>query len=148
MNQIQLIGRTTNKIELRYTPNGAAVARFTLAVDRRGKKKETDFINCIAWQKAAELISEHVRKGDKLGVTGRVQTGSYEDRQGVKRSTFDVVVENFDFLANKVKESKNDYVKPKNDYVKSKNDHFDEPVSTEEFDEDFGKLFSEEDLPL
>lgn len=133
MNQIQLIGRTTSEIELRYTPNGAAVARFTLAVDRRGKEKETDFINCIAWQKAAELISEYVHKGDKLGVAGRVQTGSYEDRQGVKRSTFDVVVENFDFLANKVKESKNDYVKPKNDHIES---DFGQAVSIEEFEKD------------
>lgn len=150
MNSVSLIGRTTSDIELRYTNNGTAVSRFTLAVDRRGKERETDFIRCIAWRQPAELISEYVQKGDRLGVTGRIQTGSYEDRQGNKRSTFEIVVDSFDFLAakektNTVKKDQNDYIESKNDGVKS---DFGQAVSTEDFDEEFSSMFSEKDIPF
>lgn len=103
MNKVHLIGRTTKDIELRYTTQGTAVARFTLAVNRRKKEdgtQEADFISCIAWSKTAEIMDKYVHKGDQVGVVGRIQTGSYE-KDGHKVYTTDVVVEELEFLTKK-----------------------------------------------
>lgn len=141
MNKVMMIGRATKEPDLKYTPSGTAVASFTLAVDRWKRDEGADFFDCVAFGKPAETLAEHVDKGNKLGIVGRLQNDSWEDRDGRKRQKTKIVVSEFDFLSNKVKDAGNDH-------VKSKNDHFDEPVSTEEFDEDFGKLFSEEDMPF
>lgn len=108
MNNVSLLGRLTRDPELRYTPNGAAVVRFTLAVDRRLSKERraqaeannqptADFISCTAWNKTAELIANYMHKGSQLAVTGRLQTGSYE-KDGRTVYTTDVLVENMDFV--------------------------------------------------
>lgn len=100
MNKVVLIGRMTKDVDLRYT-NGAqgqtAIARFSLAVDRRGQNKETDFISCIAFGKTAENIQKYFAKGVKIAVSGRIQTGSYTKQDGTKVYTTDVVAEEFDF---------------------------------------------------
>lgn len=109
MNSIQLLGRLTREPELRYTPSGTAVARFTLAVNRKLSKEKreeaeranqptTDFIGCQAWGKSAETIANYVKKGDLFLIQGRIQTGSYEDKDGKRVYTTDVVVESFDFV--------------------------------------------------
>ena len=105
MNNVNLIGRLTRDIELKYTQGGTAMARFTLAVDRQFKNKETgerevDFINCQAWEKTAEIMSNHLGKGRQVGVTGEIRTGSYE-KDGQKVYTTDVNVNNFTFVGNK-----------------------------------------------
>ena len=103
MNKVHLIGRTTKDIDLRYTTQGTAVARFTLAVNRRKKEdgtQEADFISCIAWSKTAEIMDKYVHKGDQVGVVGRIQTGSYE-KDGHKVYTTDVVIEELEFLTKK-----------------------------------------------
>lgn len=101
MNKVILIGRLTKDADLRFIPgSGNAVARFTLAVNRPMKKDEADFINCIAFGKMAETITQYVYKGNQLSIVGRIKTGSYE-KNGVKIYTTDVIVEAFTFLSNK-----------------------------------------------
>lgn len=105
MNKFIGIGRTTKDIELTQTTNGISVAKFTLAIPRAFKnkdgEKEVDFINCVAWQKAAENIHKFVNKGDQLSVVGRIETRSYEAKDGTKRYVTEVVVEEFEFLGGK-----------------------------------------------
>ena len=101
MNKVVLIGRLTKDPELRYTPgNGVAVCRFTLAINRLFKKDETDFINCIAFNKQGEAIAQYVTKGRQLAVIGSIRTGSYDAQDGTKRYTTDVMVESFEFIGN------------------------------------------------
>ena len=78
MNSVCIIGRLTKDVQERRTQNGTPVVSFTLAVDRRKREDGADFINCIAWDKAAETIARYVHKGDLFGVTGYIQTRSYE----------------------------------------------------------------------
>ena len=104
MNKVILMGRLTRDAEIRYSQgeSATAIARFSLAVDRRfrrdGDDQNTDFINCVAFGKTAELIGNYVEKGQQLAVEGRIQTGSYTAQDGSKRYTFDVVVENITFI--------------------------------------------------
>lgn len=100
MNVVTLIGNMVREPDLRYTQSGKAVLKFTLAVNRM-KRDEADFINCIAWEKAAELIATYVTKGKPLAVSGRIQTGSYEDKTGRRVYTTDVIVNDFQFLGRK-----------------------------------------------
>lgn len=102
MNKCVLMGRLTRDPEVRYTQgdNAAAVARFSLAVDRRFKKdgdQTADFINCVAFGKTGEFIEKYGHKGTKFVVEGRIQTGSYTNKDGQKVYTTDVVVEQVEF---------------------------------------------------
>lgn len=109
MNKVMLIGRLTKDPELRYTQGGTAVASFTIAVDRRfSKDKEADFINCVAWQKTAEFISQYFRKGSKIVVDGRLQTRSYDAEDGSRRFVTEVVVEQSEFGDSKAKNENKD----------------------------------------
>ena len=104
MNSVQLVGRLTRDPDVRYLDNGASVARFTLAVDRRFKKDggdEADFISCVAFGKTAEFLEKWFRKGRRLGLTGRIQTGSYTNKDGQKVYTTDLVGENVEFMESK-----------------------------------------------
>ena len=105
MNKWVGIGRITKDIELRYTAKGTAVASFTLAIDRRFKsqtgEKETDFINCVAWDKIAETASKYVGKGSQIGVVGRIQVRNYEANDGTKRYVTEAVCEEIEFLDSK-----------------------------------------------
>ena len=103
MNKVELIGRLTKDPEVRYTNSqtATAVARLTLAVDRRVKKdnsQNADFIKCVAFGKTAEFIEKHFRKGNRMGACGRIQTGNYADRDGKKVYTTDVVIEEVYFV--------------------------------------------------
>lgn len=100
MNNVSLIGRLTKDVEERRTQNGMPVASFTLAVDRRKKEDGADFINCIAWDKAAETIAKYVHKGDLFGVTGHIQTRNYE-KDGKMNYVTEVVTTSFQFLERK-----------------------------------------------
>ena len=101
LNRCILIGRLTDEPDVRYTSGNEplAIARYTLAVDRM-KKDETDFIRCVAFGKQGEFVEKYVRKGMKMAVEGRIQTGSYE-KDGHKVYTTDVVVERHDFCEKK-----------------------------------------------
>lgn len=105
MNKVQLTGRLTKDPELSIIPNSdKAVCKFTIAVDRRKNKDgktEADFIRCVAWNKTAETIANYLSKGRRIGIVGRIQTGSYEDKNGEKKYTFDVLVDEMEFLDKK-----------------------------------------------
>ena len=99
MNKVVLLGRLTKDPELRYAAgSGTAVCRFTLAVSRQFKKDETDFINCIAFNKPGEAIAQYVTKGRQIAVTGAIRTGSYDAQDGTKRYTTDIAVDGFEFV--------------------------------------------------
>ena len=101
MNKAVLIGRLTKDPELRYAPgSGTAICRFTLAVPRQFKKDETDFINCIAFNKPGETIAQCLTKGRQLAIAGNIRTGSYDAQDGTKRYTTDVIIESFQFIGN------------------------------------------------
>ena len=100
MNNVCLIGRVTKDIQERRTQNGTPVVSFTLAVDRRKKEDGADFINCIAWNKSADTIAKYVHKGDLFGVTGYIQTRSYE-KDGRTNYATEVVTTGFQFLVRK-----------------------------------------------
>ena len=95
MNKVILSGRLTRDVEVRYSGE-MAVAKYSLAVDRKGKDAGTDFINCVAFNKQGEFAEKYLRKGMKIAVTGHIQTGSYDGKNG-KVYTTDVVVEEHEF---------------------------------------------------
>ena len=98
MNKVVLLGRLTKDPELRFAAgSGTAVSRFTIAVNRQFKKNETDFINCVAFGKTAETISQYFTKGKQIAVSGSIRTGSYDAQDGTKRYTTDVAVDSFSF---------------------------------------------------
>lgn len=100
MNKIILIGRLTKDPELRYTPNGAAVCTFTLAVDRpfSGDKKEADFINIVVWNKAGENAAKYLAKGRQAAIEGRLQIRTYDGDDGKKRWVTEVVADRMEFI--------------------------------------------------
>ncbi|MEK4487866.1 single-stranded DNA-binding protein [Psychrobacillus sp. FSL H8-0484] len=102
INRVVLVGRLTKDPELRYTPSGVAMARFTLAVNRtfsnQQGEREADFINCVVWRKQAENTANFLKKGSLAGVEGRIQTGSYEGQDGKRVYTTDVVADSVQFL--------------------------------------------------
>ena len=105
INNVVLVGRLTKDPELKMTPSGIAVARFTIAVNRpftsQGGEKKADFINCIAWRKQAENLANFMRKGGLIGVSGRIETGSYDGQDGKRVYTTEVVADNIQFLESK-----------------------------------------------
>lgn len=98
MNRVFLIGRLTRDPELRYTPNGAAVATFTVAVDRKFNRNEADFIPIVVWNKTAENCANYLGKGRLVAVEGRLQIRSYETQEGQKRWVTEVVADEVKFL--------------------------------------------------
>ena len=103
MNKVCLTGRLTRNLDLRYTQNNVAVVQFNLAVTRRYKNNngdyESDFINCVAYRQTAELLNKYTKKGDLIGVEGKIQTRNYENKDGKKVYITEVIVENIDFLS-------------------------------------------------
>ena len=98
MNKVILCGRTTMDAERRTTKEGMAIARFTLAIDRQKKDRGADFINCLAFDKTAELIEKYVPKGRKILIEGRWQTGSYDNNEGKKVYTNECVIDKLEFV--------------------------------------------------
>lgn len=134
MNKVIIIGRFTRDPEIKYSTgeNATATARFSLAVNRRFKNKEgnydADFINCVAFGKTAEFIEKYFTKGMAIGITGRIQTGSYTNKEGQKVYTTDVVVEETEFVESKNKGTSDNV--PNNNA--NSNSDFEETVSDDE----------------
>lgn len=104
MNSVCLVGRLTRDPDVMYTDGGLSIARFGIAVDRRFKKdgeQAADFPNVIAFGKTAEFIEKYFFKGMRIGLTGRIQTGNYTNKEGVKVYTTDVIAENVEFAESK-----------------------------------------------
>ena len=103
-NKVVLSGRLTRDPDIRYSQgeNAMCIARYSLAVDRRGKDKEADFISCVAFGKSGEFAEKYLKKGMKILISGRIQTGNYTDKEtGKKVYTTDVVVEEHEFCESK-----------------------------------------------
>jgi len=106
MNKVILMGRLTRDPEVRYSQgeNSLAIARYTIAVDRRFKRageQEADFISCVAFGKTAEFAEKYLKQGTKIAITGRIQTGSYTNKEGQKVYTTEVIVEDHEFAESK-----------------------------------------------
>lgn len=131
MNRTDLIGNLVREPELRKTQTGKAVCSFTLAVYR--DKEHTDFINCVAWNKSAELMNTYCKKGDKIGVSGSIQVRNYDNQQGQRVYVTEVLVDRIDLLTprepmtvqntqsstNMYGTQQTPYMKPKYDYGQS-----------------------------
>lgn len=115
MNKVLILGRLTSKPELRYTASNTEYTRFGVAVNRNFTNedgtRDADFINVVAWRKQAETICKYFDKGNQIAVEGRLQTGSYDDKDGNKRYTVDVALESFEFVDAKKREETPEEVK-------------------------------------
>ena len=100
-NKVILGGRLTSDVELKQTPNGVSVAQFSMAVNRKGSKDQTDFINCVAWRNTAEFISKFFRKGSCICIVGSIQTRSWTDNNGQKRYATEVLADEAAFVDGK-----------------------------------------------
>ena len=102
MNVICLLGRLVADPELKSTQNGIAVTSFCIAVDRsyqpKGQERQTDFINCVAWRNTAEFITRFFHKGQRIALQGSLQSRNYNDREGNKRTAYEVVIDNASFV--------------------------------------------------
>lgn len=112
MNKVILMGRLTREPDIRYTQStNTMVTSFTLAVNRRfvrqGEERQADFINIVAWNKTAEFISKYFKKGQQVGVIGRIQTRNYDDEQGIKHYITEVIAEEVYFAGNRKEETQN-----------------------------------------
>lgn len=113
MNKVILMGRLTREPDIRYTQStNTMVTSFTLAVNRRfvrqGEERQADFINIVAWNKTAEFVSKYFKKGQQVGVIGRIQTRNYDDEQGIKHYITEVIAEEVYFAGDKKETGQND----------------------------------------
>lgn len=109
MNNVTLMGRLTRDPELKYSQAGKAYCRFSLAVQREFNREEADFINCLAFGKTAETIAEYLKKGRRMAIVGRIQTGSYQNINGDTVYTTEVVADRFEFIDSQNENSKKAY---------------------------------------
>lgn len=105
INTVALMGRLTADPELKHTSNGIAVVSFCVAVNRRFKDQQADFINCVAWRQTAEFVCKYFGKGQMIGLEGSIQTRNYTDQDGNKRNATEVLAENVSFCESKKSES-------------------------------------------
>ena len=133
INRTILVGRLTRDPELRYTQGGAAVASFTLAVNRQFTnsqgEREADFINCVIWRKAAENFTKFTSKGSLVGIDGHLQIRNYENKQGQRVYVTEVVVENFSLLESKNIDSSNNTNNNPNNQPKKPNNNTSNPFA-------------------
>lgn len=117
LNKVIIMGRITQALELKQTPNGLAVLSFTVAVDK-GKDKGADFIACVAWKEKAEFISKYFGKGRMIAVEGQLRTRTYDDKNGVKHYVTEVYVDQASFTGEKAESKSNqaDSIGDPNDY--------------------------------
>jgi single-strand DNA-binding protein len=143
LNKVILIGRLTKDVEMRQTPNGVSLARFSIAVTRRFKNSngeyDADFINCIAWRKTGEFIARYFQKGSMMAVVGSIQTRSWDGNDGKKQYATEVIVDEAYFTGSKSENS-----------TGSNTDLSDSSIDdlNSQYGDDFATIGDEEDLPL
>lgn len=144
INNVTLVGRLTADPNIRYTASGNATSTFSIAVNRQFKnqagEREADFIRCVIWRQAAENFANWAKKGALIGVTGRIQTGNYENNQGQRVYTTDVVVENFQMLESRSQSESQQAPQQNNSYQQSKpqqqsNNFGTAPIEIDDMDE-------------
>ena len=155
MNKVLLVGRLTKDPELRTTPGGIAVTRFTIAVSQnyvnKSGERGTDFINCSAWGRQADNISKYCRKGSLVSAEGRIRTSNYDAQDGTKRYMTEVVCDTVNFLSSRSASSDS---APRDDFASDMPDMSTVAMETTDLTEDPFKSFGEEitlssdDLPF
>ena len=151
INRTVLVGRLTRDPELKTTNNGTAVAQFTLAVNRQFTnaqgERDADFVNCVIWRKGAETLAQYTHKGSLIGVDGRIQTRTYDDKDGKTVFVTEVVADSFSFMESKkdnqpsIKQTTQAYVKQAVDKAK--------PASPDPFADSGDSIdISDDDLPF
>lgn len=124
MNNVTLMGRLTRDPELKYSQAGKAYCRFTVAINREFNREEADFINCLAFGKIAETIAEYLKKGRRMALQGRIQTGSYQNNNGDTVYTTEVVADRFEFVDSAKSDINKNQSYSNNDDVLDDNDDF------------------------
>lgn len=148
LNIVALMGRLTAEPELRHTPNGVATCTFSIAVDRSfvrtGEERKADFINIVAWRQTAEFVCKYFHKGNMIAVDGSIQTRNYEDKNGNKRTAFEVIASNLHFAESKgaASSATQDYQRPAVAASAAP------PAFAIGSDDDFATLDNDEDLPF
>ena len=138
INSVVLMGRLTYEPELRTTSSGISVLRFQMAVDRnyqsQGQDRQADFIDCIAWRQTAEFISRYFHKGSMIAVEGSIQTGNYNDRDGNKRKSVEVVANQVSFCGSKAESQATNpaFSQPAPSYASADNSDFEEIVDDDD----------------
>lgn len=126
MNRVELIGRMVRDPELKSTQNDISVMSFTVAVDRRISKEKAgdgptaDFIDCVAWRQTAELMDKYVRKGDQIGIEGRIQKRDYTDKDGKKVYVTEVTVDSVDLIGGRKKDESDQYLNDMSDFEENR----------------------------
>lgn len=144
INNVTLVGRLTKDPDLRYTPNGVAVATFTVAVNRPYKDNQADFINCVVWKKPAENVANYTKKGSLVGVTGMIQTRNYENKQGQRVFVTEVLATNVRFLEKRQDQGGQQQSSPYQNQGQQSN-----PYQSDPFADDGQPVnISDEDLPF
>lgn len=132
INNVTLVGRLTKDPDLRYTSGGKGVATFTLAINRnftnQAGEREADFIQCVIWRKPAETLANYARKGTLLGVTGRIQTRSYDNQQGQRVYVTEVVAENFQLLESRATSEQRQSTQQSQPAQQANRQNYNEPV--------------------
>lgn len=132
INNVTLVGRLTKDPDLHYTANGTGVATFTLAINRnftnQAGEREADFVQCVIWRKPAETLANYARKGTLLGVTGRIQTRSYDNQQGQRVYVTEVVAENFQLLESKATSEQRQSTQASQPTQQANRQNYNEPV--------------------
>ena len=143
MNKVILMGRLTKDIEMRQTPNGVSLARFSIAVTRRFKNSngeyDADFINCIAWRKTGEFIARYFQKGSMIAIVGSIQTRSWDGNDGKKQYATEVIVDEAYFTGSKSESSTGGNTDLSDSSLDDLNS---------QYGEDFATIGDEEDLPF
>lgn len=152
MNNVSIVGRITKDPELRTIANGTPTTNITVAVNRtftnQNGEREADFIPCVVWRKQAENVVKYCKKGSLVGVTGRIQTRSYDATDGTKRYVTEVVVDNITFLSTKADTANNNFNEVTNNIGES--NHVETTDISEDPFKDFGSevVLSDDDLPF
>lgn len=134
INNVVIMGRLTYEPELRTTPQGTSVVRFSVACERKYSREETDFIDCIAWRKTAEFISQYFHKGDMIALTGSITVNNFTDKQGNKRKSVEITADNVSFCGSKSERTggMQQYAQPAPTYAAADNSDFEEIVDDDD----------------
>ena len=139
-NKVILIGNITKDLELKQTPTGVSVCSFDIAVNRKLNREVTDFISIVTWRQQAEFVSKYFKKGQAILVCGELQTRSYADKQGNKRTAVEVVADEVSFVGNKESATESKSEAPAQPYMPS--------VYSTDNSQNFEEIAGNEDLPF
>ena len=149
MNKVYLIGRLCADPELKMTNGGKSVTTFTIAVNRQGQKSESDFPDCVAWEKTAEFICKYFKKGDPIVIEGAVNTRTYEDKDGKKRKVTEVTAKNVEFAPRaRTAQQESGYFASADVLSADENEALQSRTVAQGTAEEFTEVYDDSDLPF